>query len=180
MPRGNVARVSAVATREPQMNRLCLLAISAALILGLPPQALGEEIDDELEPGKWTFFDYDEERGWAIANDKGDRLAISSCELSKRKLRFEFTGVFENILNKKDGYYWLEAGFDDEMDGVFVYTSMEYFEYIFSFSVNRPSVSTRYDGKVLNICSRRMGADSAQECRVFPSNNFSQVVEDLC
>ena len=164
------------------MDRLfILLGVSIALFPGLTQKAVGEDVDPPLVPGVWTFFDYTEEQGWAIVNDKNVTLAINNCERSHRKLRFEFIGVLEPILNKNDGNYWLEAGFGDIMDGVFVHTSMEYYEYMFSFSVEKPDVLTQLDGMVLNICSRKIGSNyPIQECHAFPSKNFSQVIQGLC
>lgn len=136
---------------------------------------------DEEEPpiNQWIFFDYDEERGWSNSNDQGEFIAIHECEVvsNKSSYRFFFTGLFEKYSDNAKTEYWLSGGHEGgNLGEIYVYTSKEYFDYLYSFSVDTKRALTDAD---LQFCARAIG-DQPERCEIFSGTDFWKVVADLC
>lgn len=127
----------------------------------------------------WEYINEGEDIGWNNNNSNGESIFIYDCEYAKNKeaYRFFFIGVFERYSTDKNRDYWLSAGMDPgDQDEVYVYTSKEYLDYIYSFSVDTGSASLESE---LQFCARAMD-EEATRCEKFSGANFRKVVEDLC
>lgn len=154
---------------------ICISSFFACLAIGI---AAAEE--EETVVNQWTFFDYTEERGWFNKNNHGEIIAIDGCESidNKSQYRLFFTGIFENYSNDRSKYYWLNGGhIDQDFNEVYVYTSMEYFEYVYSFTVDAKLALTDTD---LMFCARATDKEPPGICEVFTGKDFWKVIADLC
>lgn len=139
--------------------------------------AAGEE-EDPIN--QWTFFDYGEEWGWFNINDRGQSIVIRECEVvgNKGLYRFISSGFFEQYSDDRSKEYWLSAGHEGgELDAVYVYTSKEYFDYLYTFSVDAKRAVT---DTALQFCARPIGNEPPGNCESFTGTDFWRVVADLC
>lgn len=64
-------------------------------------------------------------------------------------------------------------------DSVYVLTSMEGIDYLFSFAIPKQIALGELNRKAIEFCSREIGQET-EVCRSFVGNNFADVVKSIC
>ena len=112
-------------------------------------------------------------------NKNGESVSIIGCESSRDVYRFDFVGVFEAYMNDRSNLYSLSGGIKSHESPVYVYTSMEYFDHIYSFTIPKELTLEALNKQPLKFCAQEIGQQK-QKCQAFVGNNFSEVIESLC